>query len=38
VKEVLQITRLLTVIESFDDEGAALQSFSSQNPPRVDPV
>lgn len=38
VKEVLQITRLLTVIESFDDEGDALQSFSSQNPPRVDPA
>ena len=38
VKEVLRITRLLTVIESFDDEGAALQSFSFQNPPRVDPA
>lgn len=36
VKEVLQITRLLTVIEFFDDEGVALQSFSSQNPTGAD--
>lgn len=38
VKEVLQITRLLTVIESFDDEVAALQSFTSQNPSPADPA
>ena len=38
VKEVLRITRLLTVIESYDDESAALQSFSSQNPPPADPA
>ncbi|MGD0694226.1 MAG: STAS domain-containing protein [Terriglobia bacterium] len=30
VREVLSITRLLTVIESFDDEQAALSSFSAQ--------
>ena len=29
VREVLNITRLLTVIESFEDEGAALRSFES---------
>lgn len=28
VREVLSITRLLTVIETFDDEQAALQSFA----------
>jgi len=28
VREVLNITRLLTVIESFDDEETALRSFS----------
>lgn len=27
VREVLDITRLLTVIETFDDEAAALRSF-----------
>ena len=36
VKEVLQITRLLTVIESFEDESAALQSFSSPILPALD--
>ena len=30
VREVLNITRLLTVIESFDDEQTALSSFSAQ--------
>lgn len=30
VYEVLHITRLLTVIESFDDEQTALSSFSAQ--------
>lgn len=30
VHEVLSITRLLTVIESFDDEQTALSSFSAQ--------
>ena len=29
VWEVLNLTRLLTVIESFEDEGAALRSFDS---------
>ncbi len=28
VREVLQLTRLLTVIEHYDDEAAALRSFS----------
>ncbi len=27
VREVLELTRLLTVIETFDDEGAAVKSF-----------
>ena len=30
VREVLHITRLLTVIESFDDEQIALSSFAGQ--------
>ena len=30
VREVLNITHLLTVIESFDDEQTALSSFSAQ--------
>lgn len=38
MKVVLQITRLLTVIESFEDEGAALQSFASAVPPAADPA
>jgi anti-sigma B factor antagonist len=29
VHDLLQITKLLTVFETFDDEGAAVQSFGS---------
>lgn len=36
VREVLDVTRLLTVIETFDDEHAALRSFTSIRQPRAE--